>query len=111
VKVLLDHCVDIRFDRLISGHEVVHTRQLGWQQLSNGKLLLAAEEGGFTVFVTVDKNVRFQQNMAKKNISLVTLSSRLTGFDQIAPLADQLVEILERDISPGSDIVVSPTGD
>jgi hypothetical protein len=36
MRILLDNCVDIRFARLITGHEVRHARDLGWQDLSNG---------------------------------------------------------------------------
>jgi hypothetical protein len=84
MRVLLDNCVDVRFARLITGHEVMHARDLGWQELSNGKLLAAAEEAGFAVMVTTDKNIRHQQNITKKAI---TLSPRLTQYDFIAPLA------------------------
>ncbi|CAN5532371.1 hypothetical protein BH11ARM2_BH11ARM2_02420 [soil metagenome] len=36
---------------------------MGWERLSNGRLLSAAEDAGFAVMVTVDKSVQFQQNM------------------------------------------------
>jgi hypothetical protein len=69
MRVLLDSCVDVRFARLVTGHEVVHSREMGWQELSNGKLLAAAENAVFVVMVATDKSVRHQQNMAKKTIS------------------------------------------
>jgi len=108
MRVLLDHCVDVRFAHLLPGHDVQHTKALGWESLSNGKLLATAEAAGFSVMVTVDKNVRFQQNMAKRSISLITLNPRLVDFEYIAPLAPRINEILSEGFAQGSEIVVSP---
>ena len=47
----------------------------GWDQLSNGDLLAAAEKGGFDVLLTADKNMRYQQNFAGRRIALVVLST------------------------------------
>lgn len=108
MKVLLDNCVDVRLARLIFDHEVVHARQLGWQGLSNGKLFAAAEEAGFAVMITVDKNIRHQQNMATKSISLITLSPLFTALDFIAPLAPQVAAVLSDELPPGSDLLIKP---
>ena len=108
MRVLLDHCVDFHFAKLIIGHDVSHTKTLGWHQLSNGKLLTAAEDAGFQVMVTVDKNVRFQQNIYKGQISLITLNPRLVDLDYIAPMVGQLLKTLEEGFPPGSEIVIDP---
>jgi len=108
MRVLLDHCVDIHFAKLLVGHDVAHTKTLGWQQLSNGKLLSAAEEAGFQVLVTVDKNVRFQQNIAKRQISLITLNPRFVDYDQLVPMVDALLAILESGLPSGSQILIEP---
>jgi hypothetical protein len=103
---LLDNCVDVRFARLIPGHEVLHARQLGWQDLTNGRLLAAAKEAKFDVLVTTDKNIRHQQNIAKLGIALITLGSRMAEFDFIAPLAGPLAIELARGVSPGTEILL-----
>lgn len=108
MRVLLDNCVDVRFARLIPGHEVVHARDLGWQELENGQLLAAADEERFQVVVTIDKNMRFQQNIAARRLSLVTLSPKLTELDFLAPLAAKLAAVLGGEIAPGSVIVLEP---
>ena len=62
MKVLVDECVDWRLSREIVGHEVKTARQMSWSTIKNGELLaLAAKE--FDVFVTVDRNLSFQQNL------------------------------------------------
>jgi len=49
---------------------VVEAIERGWERLANGNLLDAAE-AGFALFVTADKNIRYQQNLAGRRISIV----------------------------------------
>jgi hypothetical protein len=90
MRILLDHCVDVRFSKCIPGHTVDHTKHLDWERLTNGELLDAAEREAYEVFVTVDKSLRHQQNLAKRRIVVITLNSPLTGLDDIQPLAPSL---------------------
>ena len=108
MRVLLDNCVDVRFARHIVGHDVRHCRDQGWQDLSNGRLLSAAEEAGFSVLVTVDKNVRHQQKLSKRRISLVTLNPRFTQIGSLLELVDKLHSLLQEPLPAGSDIVIAP---
>ena len=108
IKVLLGHYVDIRFVNLLTGHEVRHTKAMGWENLSNGKLLAAAGQEGFTAMVTVDKNVRFQQNISKKAISLITLNPLFVDYDYIASMARKLMDILDSGFPSGSEFVIEP---
>jgi hypothetical protein len=56
-------------------HDVTEARDRGWDTLSNGVLLSEAEQAGFEVFVTADKNIRYQQNLANRKIAVVVLST------------------------------------
>lgn len=94
-RILLDNILDHRFGRLLLGHEVVHTRWMGWRRLENGDLLAAAERGGFDVLTTGDKNLRYQQNMKGRRISVVILNSRLISMRHIAPLAPKVLQALD----------------
>jgi hypothetical protein len=58
---------------LIHRHTVTEARALGWDELENGDLLKAAEAKGFEVLLTTDKNIRYQQNLAERNIAIVVL--------------------------------------
>jgi hypothetical protein len=75
LKVLLDQNVPAPLARLLLGHDVVHTSNVGWEALTNGDLLAAAETDCFELLITADKNIRYQQNLAKRTISLVVLST------------------------------------
>lgn len=48
---------------------------MGWDRLSNGELLTAAEQAGFEVLLTTDKNIRYQQNLAGRKIAIVVLGT------------------------------------
>jgi hypothetical protein len=58
-----------------SEHTVETAAQRGWDKLKNGELLEAAEEAGFAVLVTPDKNIRYQQNLLLRRIALVVLGN------------------------------------
>lgn len=74
MRVLLDHNAPAPLRRHLRGHEVTKAAERGWEQLENGDLLAAAEEAGFEVLVTADKNLRYQQNLSGRAIAIVELS-------------------------------------
>ena len=64
---LFDHSDLRRYLPFLIGHTVAEARTRGWDTLSNGELLAEAERAGFEVFLTADKNIRYQQNLADPN--------------------------------------------
>jgi hypothetical protein len=73
--ILFDHGTPRGIARFLPDHSVTRARELGWDTLSNGELLAEAERAGFDVFLTADKNIRYQQNLAGRKIALVVLST------------------------------------
>ena len=73
--ILFDHVTPKGIARALVGHTVTKAKDRGWDTLSNGDLLDAAETAGFDVFVTADKNMRYQQNLADRRLALVVLST------------------------------------
>ena len=73
--ILFDHVTPKGIARSLSGHTVTKAKDRGWDTLSNGDLLAAAEQAGFDVLVTADKNMRYQQNLEGRRIALVVLST------------------------------------
>ena len=59
--------------RSLLGHEVTTAHEQGWSRLQNGELISAAEEAGFEVFVTTDKNLKYQQNLSVRRLAVVIL--------------------------------------
>ncbi len=75
MKVLLDECVPRKLRRELEDHEVFTVTEHGWSGIKNGNLLaLAAPE--FDVFLTVDQNLKYQQNLKNFNIAIILLTAR-----------------------------------
>jgi predicted nuclease of predicted toxin-antitoxin system len=94
VKVLLDECVDWRLARDIVGHDVKTARQMGWTAIKNGELLALASRQ-FEVFVTVDRNLSFQQNLVSYPIAIIVPCARTNRLAELKPLAPRLVAAIE----------------
>ncbi len=73
--VLFDHGTPRSITRWLHGHTVVEALARGWDSLSNGELLKAAEEAGFDVLLTTDKNIQYQQNLTGRRIAVVVLGN------------------------------------
>ena len=84
--------------RRLFGHEVDEARQHGWDRLSNGDLLVMAEEAEYDVLITTDQNMRRQQNMANRRVAIVVLMD--TGWPRIARRTETVREALAG-IGPG----------
>lgn len=88
MRVFLDECVDWRLARDNVGRDVKTARQLGWTAIKNGELLaLAARE--FEVFITVDRNLSFQQNVAALSIAIIVLRAWTSRLANLRPLVPQ----------------------
>lgn len=94
MKIILDNCVRRRLIERFVGHEVSHAMDLGWETLKNGQLLRQANER-FDILVTVDKNMRFQSNLAGMQLSVAVLNVRGNDYEQLLKAVDQLLGRLE----------------
>jgi hypothetical protein len=79
--------------RSFRGHQVLRADELGWQGMANGDLLDAAEQAGFDVLLTCDRNIRHQQNLAGRKLALVVLSSN--HWPTLRPVAARIATALE----------------
>jgi hypothetical protein len=73
MRILFDQGVPRGLAASLGSHDVTEARKLKWERISNGVLLKLAEEAGFNLLLTTDKNVRYQQNLADRKISIVVL--------------------------------------
>jgi hypothetical protein len=73
--VLFDQGTPVPIRPFLQEDTVQTTAQRGWDKLKNGELLKAAEDAGFDVLVTPDKNIRYQQNLTVRTIALVVLGN------------------------------------
>lgn len=73
MRILLDQGLPRGLAASLRSHDVTEGRALNWERISNGALLNLAEDAGFNVLLTTDRNVRYQQNLADRKISIVVL--------------------------------------
>ena len=76
MRILFDNGTPNPIARSLTGHEVAFARKIGWHELKNGELLRQAEEAGYELLLTSDKNMRHQQNLSGRNIAIVVLGNQ-----------------------------------
>ena len=74
-RILLDANMPRGLRGLPRDYEVQTARQMGWDSLTNGDLLAAAERAGFEAMITAGRNIRHQQNLAGRKIALIELTT------------------------------------
>jgi predicted nuclease of predicted toxin-antitoxin system len=94
MRVLIDECLNWRLGRGLSGHYFSSVSKMGWSGISNGQLLVLAEQNGFDVLLTGDRNLRFQQNATQLRIAVVVLEAPGTQLHQTLPLMPQVLAAL-----------------
>ena len=97
MKILLDESVPRILKLHLSHLDIATVQEMGWAGLRNGELLNRAEDL-FDVFVTADKNLRYQQNLSGRKLAILVLPS-----NQV-PLVARLMPVLEsmwKRIQPG----------
>ena len=104
MKLLLDECVDRRFAKELPGHFVKTVPQMGWATIKNGDLLALAQNE-FDVFITVDRNLPFQQNLSKFNVAVVVLQATSNRLADLKPLAPKVLAILASLIKGTAEVV------
>ncbi len=77
---------------------------MGWATIKNGRLLRLAEQE-FDVFVTVDRNLSFQQNLPKFDLAVAVLRARSNRLEDLQPLAAPLLAALP-EMKPGKVVVI-----
>jgi predicted nuclease of predicted toxin-antitoxin system len=106
MKILLDECIDWRLAREIAGHEVATARQMGWTTIKNGELLKLATDAGFEAFVTVDRNLSFQQNIPALSLAVIVLRASSNRLAALKLLVPNLLAALNS-AKPGTTVFVS----
>ncbi len=97
MRLLLDESVPAKLRRSLPNHAVRTVVEMGWSGVKNGKLLALAA-GEFDAFVTVDKNLPFQQNLSALPIAVVVLdalSNELSSLNPLLPSMERALAVLQ----------------
>lgn len=94
MKILIDECLPRRLKALLKPAEAFTVQEMGWGGQVNGALIGLAIDSGFTVFITVDKNLQHQNRLAKYEIAIIVLDITRNKFEFIEPLKPKIVAAL-----------------
>jgi hypothetical protein len=103
VKILFDNGTPRPIAKVLTAHDVTFSRKRGWHQLENGELIQTAENAGFDVLLTTDKNIRYQQNLKQRLIAIVVLTNQ--QWPAVEPNLDRIVKAVN-EATPGSYIEI-----
>lgn len=92
MRILLDENVPFALRQMLAPRQVTTVQQAGFRGLQNGALL-AALEGAFDVFVTADKNLRYQQNLTARTFAIVELPTN--RWPLLRPLQAKILEAID----------------
>jgi predicted nuclease of predicted toxin-antitoxin system len=91
MKILIDENLPVNLKKALTGLDEFSVHDMGWDSFKNGKLLNSAIENGFTVLITSDKNLQYQQNLAELDISILVLDVLLLKWSFIKPMISKII--------------------
>ena len=92
MRILFDQGTPVPLRKYLTEHSVTIAYEEGWSNLSNGDLLKSAEGKGYQIFVTTDRNLRYQQNLSDRQIAIVVLLS--TSWPRIRTQTDKVCGVI-----------------
>ena len=93
MQILFDQGTPLPLRQALAGHQVATAYEQGWSTLTNGELLLAAESAGFSLLVTTDTNLKYQQDLRTRRIAIVVLGT--TSWPRIRNVLPEVVRAIE----------------
>lgn len=106
MRILLDECAPRPLKRELADYEIRTAVEMGWSGKKNGELLELMRQEGFTILLTTDQNLRYQQNLQQAGVSVIVLVARRNRLTDLVPLIKDVRSVLNT-ISPGEVIEVS----
>ena len=105
MQLLLDECLPRTLTKEFRGHTIQTVPEMGWAGKKNGELLRLAEKQ-FDVFITLDQNLRYQQNLSKSSMAVILVSVRNNRFESIQPLVPKVLLTL-KSLQPGQVVRIA----
>jgi hypothetical protein len=92
MKIIIDECVPSIVKRSLPSRNIASVQEMGWSGIKNGKLLrLVAAD--FDIFITSDKNLRYQQNLSGLDLAIILLpTNQVPVIKDLLPQIDAAME-------------------
>jgi len=105
MRILLDECVPRPLKRELTDYEIRTVVEMGWSGKKNGELLQLMTQESFTILLTADQNLRYQQNLQEAGVAVVVLVAPSNRLPDLIPLMPKARSVLSA-IAPGEVIEV-----
>jgi PIN like domain len=86
MRILLDECAPRPLKRELADYEIRTVVEMGWAGKKNGELLRLMNQEGFTILLTTDQNLRYQQNLQQAGVAVVVLVAPSNKLSDLLPL-------------------------
>ncbi len=93
MRILFDQGTPLPLKPHLVDHVVETVFELGWSRLKNGELLAAAEDS-FNLLITTDQQLRHQQNLAERRLSILVLMT--TSWPYLKLHISEIAEAVEQ---------------
>ncbi len=94
MRVLIDESLPVELADELPGIDATTVHAQRWLRLRNGVLLRAAVDAGFTVILTGDQSLQYQQNLRKIGIAAVIVSGIRNRIEELRPLIPRIIAAL-----------------
>ena len=105
MRILLDECVPKPLKREFTDLDIRTVREMGWSGTKNGALLKLMSEERFTILLTSDRNIKYEQNLQQAGIAVIVMVARTNRLPDLLPLIPKVRKALSS-IAPGELIEV-----
>ncbi|MGH9516905.1 MAG: DUF5615 family PIN-like protein [Terriglobales bacterium] len=103
MRVLLDECIPRKFKNHLPGHECTTVPEAGFAGKKNGELLRLADNAGFECFVTLDRGIEYEQNLANHKVVILLIRSKSSRIQDLITHVPKTLEALRA--RPSSRVV------
>ncbi len=94
MKIILDECLPRRLIRDLHSHSVTTVPRQGWAGTTNGALLKKVE-GEFDIFITLDSNLAFQQNLKNLSLCIIVIRAVNSRYETLQPFLPNIIQAVE----------------
>lgn len=94
MRILLDECVPKPIKREFSNYDIRTVVEMGWSGKKNGELLQLMHQAGFTILLTTDQNLQYQQNLQQAGVAVVVMVASTNRLPDLVPLIPNVCDAL-----------------
>ena len=94
MRIIIDECLPKRLTRELPEHDSITVAMAGLAGMQNGELLRRIS-GKFDAFITIDGNLRHQQNTGQLCFGVIVLGAISNKIEDIRPLIPKILKSLQ----------------